>query len=718
MDQDVTIQQDDYNPQDWENPPTLLDLKQDLTDSSSAHESQVSRIERWLDNLHVRNGAAPKSPKGKSKAAPKLIRKQAEWRYPALSEPFLSSDEMFSVDPKTWEDVDSARQNALVLNKQIQTEVDKVRFIDDYVRAGVDEGTAIIRVGWDFREEEVTKQVPEVEFIPNPELEPLHMELAQMKMTNPTGYKWEVPEELQMAHDVTMQTGMPHEPNVVGMKEVEQLQVVKNCPTLDICDFRNVTIDPTCGADPDKASFIIYSFETSLSDLKKEGRYENLDDVRIDNNSILGTPDHTSDNTSDFNFADEPRKKVVAHEYWGFWDFNDTGIAEPFVATWIGDTLIRLEENPFPDKKLPFVFVPLLPVKGSPYGEPDGELLEDHQKVIGALTRGMIDTMAKAANGQTGMRKDMLDAVNRRKFERGEDYTFNAGVDPRQGVFTHTMTEIPASAQFLLQQQQLEAESMTGVKAFSQGINSGSMGDVAAGIRGALDAASKRENSILRRLAKGMEKVGRKIVAMNQEFLEEEQVVRITNDEFVEVRRDDLAGYFDLTLSISSAEEDNVKAQELAFMLQTMGQTMDPGMTQLLLRDIARLRKMPELAHQIENYQPQPDPVAQKMQELEVAKLEAEIQKINSEAQENIAQANAHGAKAREANANADQSNLNFIEQESGVTQEREKELRSQQAMGNIALEREKASLAAPAAPTPTRETELANFLGRNNQEN
>jgi hypothetical protein len=330
----------------------------------------------------------------------------------------------------------------------------------------------------------------------------------------------------------------------------------------------------------------------------------------------------------------------------------------------------------------------------------------------------MIDTMAKAANGQTGMRKDMLDAVNRRKFERGEDYTFNAGVDPRQGVFTHTMTEIPASAQFLLQQQQLEAESMTGVKAFSQGINSGSMGDVAAGIRGALDAASKRENSILRRLAKGMEKVGRKIVAMNQEFLEEEQVVRITNDEFVEVRRDDLAGYFDLTLSISSAEEDNVKAQELAFMLQTMGQTMDPGMTQLLLRDIARLRKMPELAHQIENYQPQPDPVAQKMQELEVAKLEAEIQKIQSEAQENFAQANAHGAKARESNASADQSNLDFIEQESGVTQEREKELRSQQAMGNIALEREKASLAAPAAPNSNRETELANFLGRNNQEN
>ncbi|MFR7882255.1 MAG: hypothetical protein ACLU5J_12890 [Christensenellales bacterium] len=38
----------------------------------------------------------------------------------------------------------------------------------------------------------------------------------------------------------------------------------------------------------------------------------------------------------------------------------------PFVATWVGDTLIRMELNPFPDEKLPFVLVQYLPVK--PWG--------------------------------------------------------------------------------------------------------------------------------------------------------------------------------------------------------------------------------------------------------------------------------------------------------------------------------------------------------------
>jgi hypothetical protein len=37
-----------------------------------------------------------------------------------------------------------------------------------------------------------------------------------------------------------------------------------------------------------------------------------------------------------------------------------------------------MEENPFPDKKLPFISVQYLPTRKSIYGEPDGALLEDN----------------------------------------------------------------------------------------------------------------------------------------------------------------------------------------------------------------------------------------------------------------------------------------------------------------------------------------------------
>ncbi len=457
---------------------------------------------------------------------------------------------------------------------------------------------------------------------------------------------------------------------------------------MEILNANNIVFDPTCKGDITKAGFAVRTFETSLAVLRRDRRYKNLDRINISNNSVLSQPDHAPDGgMHNFNFVDEARKKFVVHEYWGTWDIDGSGKVVPIVAAWVGDTIIRMQKNPFPDQLIPAVVEQYLPVRESTYGEPDGALLEDNQKVIGAVTRGMIDLMAKSANGQTGIRKDMLDATNRRKFEKGLDYEFNANVDPRQGVHMHTYPEIPASAQFMLQLQNFEAESITGVKSFSQGVSGNSLGDVAAGVRGALDAASKRELAILRRLKNGIVGIGRKFLAMNAEFLSEEEVVRITNEEFVTVRRDDLAGQFDLELSISTAEEDNNKAEQLAFMFQTIGPNGDPGMTKMILSDIARLRKMPDLAKKIESYEPQPDPMAQEIQRLEIAKLQAEIAEIQARtmqyqasAQLDVAKAGTEGVKAGNLQADTDQKNLDFVEQESGVTQERNKELHGAQA--------------------------------------
>ena len=680
---------------DWKVEPSVRDLKQDYEEARTYHDTHKSQIAEWLDNLNVTGKAQVNSPKGNSRIVPKLIRKQAEWRYAALSEPFLSSDDIFNVRPVSWEDKKAAQQNELVLNNQFNTKIDKVAFIDEYVRTAVNEGTVIVRVGWDFQEEEYEAEVPVLEFQVNPALAPVHQQLAQLREQEPERYEQEVPDEMKQAHDLTLEHGQPIEAVVLGYEMQTQVRTVKNQPTVEVCDYRNVILDPTCMGDIEKASFVIYSFESSLSELKRDGKYKNLDRINLEANSILGEPDHATANeeSKTFNFRDEARKKFVVYEYWGYRDIDGSGVVRPIVAAWVGDTLIRLEENPFPDQKLPFVVVPYLPVRKSIYGEPDGALLEDNQKILGAVTRGMIDIMGKSANGQTGVRKDALDLTNKRKFEKGQDYEFNANVDPRQGFYMHVYPEIPQSAQFMLQLQNMEAESLTGVKSFNQGIGSQALGDVAAGIRGALDAASKRELGILRRLAKGMVQIGRKFIAMNGEFLSDTEVVRITNEDFVEIKRDDLPGNFDLRLTISTAEEDNNKAQELAFMLQTMGNSMEPSMSQMILADIARLRKMPDLAKKIEEYQPQPDPLAQRMQELEIAKMEAEVMelqakamKLQADAQLAGAKVGTEGAKAGNLQSDADLKNLDFVEQESGVKQERDLQKQGEQARAQAQL--------------------------------
>jgi len=678
----------------WAKEPSLRDLKQNLEDAKPIHEAQKAKINEWLDNLNVTGKAKIKTPAGNSAIVPKLIRRQAEWRYSALSEPFLSTDDLFNVKPVTWEDREAAQQNQLLLNHQVNTSLDKTNFIDEYVRAAVDEGTVIVRVGWEFEEESYQAREPIVEFHVNPAFAPTHEFIAQLKQNSPSQYATDVPDELKQAHDLSLERGMPLEPKILGYRDVTKTRVIKNQPTAEVCDYRNVIFDPTCKGDLDKASFLGYTFESSKAELEKEGKYKNLDKILLSEGSVLGAPDYESDEGSqNFNFNDDARKKFVVHEYWGFMDVDGSGVLKPIVAAWVGSTLIRMEENPFPDKKIPFVVAQYLPVRRSVYGEPDGALLEDNQKVIGAVTRGMIDIMGKSANGQTGIRRDMLDATNRRKYEKGQDYEFNVNVDPRQGVFMHTFPEIPASAQFMLQLQNQEAESLTGVKSYSSGVSGASLGDVAAGVRGALDAASKRELGILRRLSNGIVKIGRKFISMNSEFLSEEEVVRVTNDTFVTVRRDDLTGNFDLKLAISTAEEDNNKAEQLAFMLQTVGPQEDPTVRRMILGDICRLRKMPDLAKKLGDYEPQPDPLMQEKLQLEVELLRAQIARENglalqsqATAQLNSAKTNTEAAKAENISANTDQQNLDFVEQESGVKQERDLQKAGEQARSQAQL--------------------------------
>lgn len=678
----------------WANPPSVKDLKQDFEDARPSHYEHRGRVGDWLDNLHVRGKAKINTGPNRSQIVPKLIRKQAEWRYAPLGEPFLSTEDLFNVHPATWADRKAAIQNQMVLNHQFNNQIGKVRFINEYVRTAVDEGTVVVRVGWESEEEEYEEEVPDVEFVVNPGYAQIHQQVAALKEQNPEQYEVQVPQELKEAHELSMEQGVPVEPRVIGTRKEKKTRLLKNTPTVEVCDYRNVIIDPTCRNDFSKASFVIYSFPSSLSQLKKDGRYKNLDKINLNTNTVIAEPYYAGNiAAANFNFADNPRKKFVVYEYWGFWDIDGTGVTKPIVAAWVGDVMIRLEENPYPDKKIPFVVVPYLPVRGSVYGEPDGELLEDNQKIIGAVTRGMIDIMGRSANGQTGLRKDMLDAVNRRRYENGQDYEFNVNVDPRQGVFMHTYPEIPMSAQFMLQLQNMEAESLTGVKSFSSGVSGQSLGDVAAGVRGALDAASKRELDILRRLSNGVIEIGKKIIAMNQVFLSEEEVLRITDEQFVQIRRDDLQGSFDLKLSISTAEEDNNKAQELAFMLQTMGNNMDPEMAKMILSDIARLRKMPDLAKKIESYQPQPDPLQQKRAQLEVALLEAQVaneqakaMQAQSTAKLNSAKIGTESAKQVNLKSDTDQKNLDFVEQESGVKQARELQKHGEQARSQMEL--------------------------------
>lgn len=661
---------------DWAKEPSVALLKQDLESAKSSHNAAIAKINHWRDILEVQGSAKPKEFPNRSKIQPKLVRRQNEWRYSALSEPFLGTDKLFEVRPATFEDADSARQNELLLNHQFRTYLDRVRFIDEYVRATTDEGTSILRVGWvrETRQEKVDAPVYEMRE-PSPEDLQKFQQFLAMEAEDPNGFAKQAHPDLVATVDYFKESGELKVHTQTGVQQVEVEKVVRNHPTLELVDPRNVFLDPSAGGDQTKAKFLVYSFETSRADLKASGiQYQNLDKVLWGNNGPIDTTEHTPVTTDPTaQFSDKARQRIVAYEYWGFFDIAGNGELTPIVATWIGNVLIRLEKNPFPDGKIPFIFVNYLPKKRSVYGEADAEFLEDNQAVIGAAYRGIIDMLGRSANGQQGFAKGMLDPVNRARLDRGDDYEFNPSIHPQNGIVEHKFPEIPQSALLLLQQQNQEAESMTGVKSFHGGVSGDAYGPVAAGIRGMLDAASKREMAILRRLAGGLVEAAKRWISMNAVFLSEEEVVRTTNAEFVRVRRDELEGKFDLITDISTAEVDETKSQDLSFLLQTLGPVADINMVKMILAEITRLKRMPELSEAIRRFEPKPDPLEEKKKELEIAKLQAEIEEIQ-------AKAAAARSKAAYTEAQADTEALAMVERADGIQHERDMEKVAAQA--------------------------------------
>lgn len=677
----------------WAKEPSLQDLKYDYESARNSHRVFVENLDRWNDLRDVKGKYAPKKRTGRSAVQPKLIRRQAEWRYPALTEPFNSSNKLFQVRPVTFEDAAAARQNEIVLNWQFRTKINRVKFIDDYIRSGVDEGTVFVRVGWKRVTKKVTEEVKVfTHYAIDPELSPEDAEAleefqmaAQLKLDNPREFDETATEEMKAAVELFEETAEAtiavHEGK---FESVETEEVIENRPEVTVFNPKNVMVDPSCEGDLDKAKFAILSFETCKADLQKEGLYKNLDKIVWNDVTPATEHEHSTTTPEEFNFRDPERRRVVAYEYWGFHDIDGSGELVPIVATWVGSTIIRMEKNPFPDQKIPLVVATYIPVKRELTGEPDAELLEENQAVLGALMRGMIDLLGRSANSQQAWAKGSLDPMNRRRFQEGEDYEFNPQSHPQNAYMQHKYPELPQSALIMANSQNNEAEALTGVKSFSGGMSGEAYGEVAAGIRGVLDAASKRELSILRRFAQGIIDIGKKIISMNQVFLSEEEVIRVTNEEFVTIRREDLQGNFDLETDITTAEMEEQKTQDLAFMLQTMGPNMPMELSGKLLAEIADRKRMPDLAQEIRNFRPEPDPLEQKIKELEIARLEREIAKLESETVENYAD-----AKKKESEAIRNQ--VDAIEQETGTKHARDLEMSKAQARGNQDLQVTKA---------------------------
>ena len=612
----------------------LAALKADLKSAEQLKLSNDAKVTEWRNEYEGKpygNEVA-----GSSAIVSRDIKKQSEWQHASIIEPFVSSAEIIRCLPITAEDVAGAKQNEVLLNTQFCRKFPRYNFISKAAKVLDQEGTLIVQTGWDYEEEQVKV-------------------LGEVVEIDDNGRE------------------------VIVEATVTETVVKRNQPTAQVCRTEDVYIDPTCQDNYDKAQFIIYRYETDLSTLKKDGRYKNLEKIDGSQGSVENDTDYKSPDETNFRFNDKARKKLVVYEYWGNYDINEDGIAEPIVCAWIGDVIIRLTENPYPDGKIPFIITPFNSVPFKPYGEANAEMISTNQKVKTAIIRGIIDNMARSNNGQVGMRKGALDPTNRTRFLKGTNFEFNGS---QNDFWQGSYNSIPGSVFDMLSLMNNEIESLTGTKSFSGGISGNTLGNSATAARGALDAAAVRRMNIVRNIAENLVKpLMRKWMAYNSVFLQESEVIRITNSDFVEIRRDDLAGYYDIDITVATAEDNAAKAQELTFLLQTLGPSEDPSIRREIMAQIMDLMRMPDAAKKMREFNPQPDPIQAQLQELEIEKLRREValldykaaqlnaiaSKTDIDAELSAAKTESELAKAEALRSQTDIKDLEFLMKDEGV---------------------------------------------------
>ena len=628
---------------EWKNEPTFDDLNNDLTEAMYSHEEFKAKL--LIRKEYFDGGPEIKAPAGRSKHRPKLIRKNAEWKYPAIEDPFLSTTDMFKINPRTAEDEHAAKQNELILNYQWNTKIKKVKLVNDISRADVNEGTVIVKVGWDA--EWGTKIVEK-------DQDTFYSAEESFIMFNKMIQNGEMtPDEAQ----AMMDSGKLIKKGTEKVY-VEEETLIKNQPTYEVCNSANVIIDPTCDGDISKATFLIHEYSTSMAELRKNeyiktvekikeldestgtsveveitketGFYKNLDSINIDEVEFIND-EYGSQAANTFKHKDKTRRKIRAYEYWGYWDINGDGKLTSIVATWVGNTMIRLEENPFPHKKIPFVITTYMPVQREIHGETDGDLLIENQEAIGKMVRAALDITSQQAVGQEFIDEQLFPTpVQKANYENGKTVFFRHGLDPKSSIHRRSVDPIPNSVFNIIEMENADAESLTGTKSFSGGIGSQALGNVAAGIRSAMDATSKRELSILRRLNQLFNDIARLTIANNQAFLSEEEIIRVSND-YVKIRRDDLAGEFDLIVDVSTPEQDNDKAEKLYKLMQTNAASMDPKLAVAHYVKLAELWKLPDLAKKVEEVANTPVEPSPEQKEILRLQLEKEQQALENE---------------------------------------------------------------------------------------
>jgi hypothetical protein len=602
----------------------LKDLQSNYKASLSSKNRVDSNIQKWLKAY---NGQPyGNEVKGRSSIVVKDVKKAIKKMSPSIIEPFISTDTLVRCKGTTVGAENQASYTSDILNYQYNNEFDKLEFITSISTILPKEGTVFVRTGWDFKEDVKKKRVTGI----------TQEEFAMLQSMSSSVEKVE-----------------PNNDGTVDATFVSRKRV-SNKPTAKICKNEAITTDPTAESFKE-SKFITYEYEKSYSDIKKESNIYDYQEITLALLESLSTSPYPEtalggqramDNYQsgvdyNFRFTDNASKKIRIIEYWGEYDINGDGINEQIVCAWVKgtDIILRLDENPYPDNAIPFVSCQFNFEPFTLWGNGLADIIGDHQQIHTAIMRGFIDNMSLANNGQKFFQKGAIDYVNLGKLSRGEKYI---ELNNLNGMTDGSYNQIPSAAFQVYDMISSDSDMHAGVSNNMDGIDSATIGRTASGVNMVMSAAQRHMMIIVKVISDMFKDIFSKWAAYNAAFLDHDQAVEIAG-EVVQINKADLLDSVRIEMNVNVDAMNTQKISQLNMLLQQAGQlqgNIPPMVVPMLVAEFFEGLGKYEAAEEIRQYQPQPDPMQQQMQQLEMQKLQLENQLLQAQAQLALSKAN------------------------------------------------------------------------------
>lgn len=466
-----------------------------------------------------------------------------EWALPSLMKVFTGSDEVITIAGVTEEDDTKAETMQELLVYQLQRQNNFFTVLYNWMKDSLIVGMGIIKCYWERTEGYTT----ETTVLNNEALQALTQ----------TGVTIEDIQGPDQFGDFTVTYQLPY--------------YRKNAPKLENILVSEFLYSPDAKS-LEEANFVAHKRKVTMSYLREreaQGVYANIDDIRVNGNyngmNVDQVEQVIGDNYVDINKDEQTaRQEVVIYECYTKIDINNDGILEDMIITICGDTIIRMEQNYM--GRHPFFAI-------SPTKDPHriwvkrsyAELIGELQDLKVALTRQIMQNVAL-----TNDPKMLLDesAINIDDFVQGRKVIrMKAGHSMNEVAMPMNITPLaPQTFQFL-EWIEGQKENRTGITRYNQGLDANSLNKTATGISAILGQSAQRLELVARMFAEtGLSELFRFMVSLNQKFIDQQTVIRLTNKE-LKISPEDLDGSFDLIvnagISIATKESTIMATQTL-----------------------------------------------------------------------------------------------------------------------------------------------------------